>query len=804
MKHALDIIVLRAKRSWLVMLALSAFATGLGAVWWHFDWLEISDDERAAYDDGVKKFTGKDWFPWGRVKPTDDVLVVAIDDKTFTDVARSPGFRLEYGTWPYDRRIYADAFDYVHGCGAKLVLFDAFMDDPKGDGSGDLALAQLVTERRLPFYLGVNLSAAAQPLPKVDAPVNHRGPVPPPPPPEPAPTTPGADEEFPSDEFPEDAPPSGADAGAADAARRAEAVAAAAQRMVFPVEFQGGLSPPEIEGEDIVDEANKKTGKKQPKHPSPPIAGIAAAASGLGLVISEEDEDGKLRKTRFAYTDGTNTYVTLPVAAAADVLGADKLVLEPGKLTLGSRSLRIDADGSAWIDYGGTLKERYPSISLVDVLKLRERKQGCDRFKDKYVFVGAYATGTGDSKATPLESSVPGVAKQLAVFDNLVHGQFITDAPLWASLLFTFLVCLFSVALVLVVRNVFVDIGWPVLLWAGFFLVTGSVLTLTKVHVLSALPSFAGTIASVLATAWERLFAGRERERLKEMFQAYMESGLVERMVEGDELPKLDGEVMEVTAFFSDIRGFSSFSERFRNDPKGLMRLLNRYLSTVTPTLTQEGACIDKYIGDAVVALFGAPVRHEDHAVRACRAALAAQAVVGALRDELKKEGLPDVYTRMGLNTDTLLVGNIGSEQLLDYTAIGDGMNLAARLEGANKHYGTLILMGENTFQAAKHAVVAREVDMVRVAGKHLATRIYELVGLQGQVAAPQLELLKLYAEALALYRVRRFAEAKDVLTRALDLKADDGPSLHLVERCAAFLRSPPPPEWDGVSDLEK
>ncbi len=788
------------------MLALASFATTLGAVWWHFDWLEISDDERAAYDDGIKKFTGKDWFPWGKVKRSDDVLVVAIDDKTFTDVAQSPGFRMEYGTWPYDRRIYADAFDYVHSCGAKLVLFDAFMDDPKGDGSGDLALAQAITDRKLPFYLGVNLSAAALPLPKVDAPVNHLGPLPPltPAPSPAAPAAPGAEEEFPSEEFPEEGVPAAVDAGTANAEAAAQALLAATQRMVFPVEFRGGLEAPAIEGEDVVDLAGQKTGQKQPKHPSPPVGAIGAASAGLGLVISEEDEDGKLRKTRFAYTDGTNTYVTLPVAAAADVLGAESLVLEPGKLTLGKRTLGIDRDGSAWIDYGGTLKERYRSISLVNVLKLRERKEGCDVFKGKYVFVGAYATGTGDSKATPLESSVPGVAKQLAVFDNLVHGQFITDAPFWVSLLFTFLVCLFSVALVLVVRNVFVDIGWPVLLWAGFFLVTGSVLALTKVHVLSALPSFAGTIASVLATAWERLFAGKERERMKEMFQAYMETGLVERMVEGDELPKLDGEEMEVTAFFSDIRGFSSFSERFRSEPKGLMRLLNRYLSTVTPTLTKEGACIDKYIGDAVVALFGAPVRHEDHALRACRAALQAQAAVATLRDELKKEGLPDVYTRMGLNTDRLLVGNIGSEQLLDYTAIGDGMNLAARLEAANKHYGTLILMGENTYLAAKDAIVAREVDLVRVAGKHLASRIYELVGLQGAVPAARLEVLELYADALALYRVRRFAEAKDVLVKALELQADDGPSLHLVERCVAFLQSPPPADWDGVSDLEK
>jgi adenylate cyclase len=267
---------------------------------------------------------------------------------------------------------------------------------------------------------------------------------------------------------------------------------------------------------------------------------------------------------------------------------------------------------------------------------------------------------------------------------------------------------------------------------------------------------------------------------------------------------------MEITAFFSDIKGFSTFSETFRDDPRGLMKLLNRYLSTVTPVLTAEGACIDKYIGDAVVALFGAPVRYSDHALRACRGALAVQAALGRLRSELKAEGLPDVYTRVGLNTDQMLVGNIGSEQLMDYTAIGDGMNLAARLEGANKQFGTLILMGENTYLAVREHVVAREVDVVRVAGKHLSTRIYELLGLKapqgtvGAVSRQKLEVVSLYGRALQHYRTRAFDLARDQLIRAAMLDPTDGPSHTLLLRCEEYLVAPPPVAWDGVTELEK
>ncbi|GMU58649.1 MAG: hypothetical protein AMXMBFR34_04120 [Myxococcaceae bacterium] len=816
MRKALELITLRFRRTWPVMLGLALFATALGYVWYHFDLLELSDDERNAYDDGVKKFTGKSWFPWGKVPRTDDILVVAIDDKTFIDVKTNPQWVLRYGAWPYDRVIYADVFEYLKDAGAKLIVFDATIDESKPDPTGDIALGQTVKDKGIPLYVGFNVIPKVDPLPRVTA-VNHPAVTPTP---EPAAADAGdaaasadagaveefpAEEEFPTEEeFPSEGESASGDAPKVeDPAKKAARLERVATLYAFPVETRGGLELPKLAPVPTFDETGQPSGEL-PVYPVPAIEPLLDSVSGWGLVLLEEDEDGKMRQTRFAYTDGANTYVTLPVAAAADALGADRVILEPGKLTIGSRVIPINADGSAWIDYGGPLAARYRSISLIDVLRARNRPELASLFKDKYVFVGGFALGTGDVKATPLETQTPGVAKQLAVFEGLMRRGFITDAPLWLSILFTFFVCFFSVALVLIVRNVFVDIGWPVLLYAGFFVVTGSVLVLTKVHLLSAMPGFAGTVASVLATAWDRLFASQERERLKEMFKSYMETDLVDRMVEGRELPKLDGDLMRVTAFFSDIKGFSTFSEALKTDPKRLMKLLNRYLSTVTPALTAEGACIDKYIGDAVVALFGAPVTYDDHALRACRGALNVQQALTTLRAELAKEGLPDVYTRVGLNTDTMLVGNIGSDQLLDYTAIGDGMNLAARLEATNKHYDTLILMGENTYLEVKGQVVAREVDAVRVAGKHQVTRIYELLGLKGEVDARTLKVVQHYERALAMYRDRRFEPAAVELKLALTEAPGDGPSRVLLKRCEHHQTSPPPPDWDGATSLEK
>jgi adenylate cyclase len=204
------------------------------------------------------------------------------------------------------------------------------------------------------------------------------------------------------------------------------------------------------------------------------------------------------------------------------------------------------------------------------------------------------------------------------------------------------------------------------------------------------------------------------------------------------------------------------------------------------------------------VALFGAPVQTPTHALQACKGALEVQRVLAELRKEFAAEGLPDIYTRIGINTDTLLVGNIGSDDLLDYTAIGDGMNLAARLEAANKNYDTLILIGQNTYDVVKADVVAREVDTVKVAGKTISTRIYELVGLPGEVTTDTLAALDAYALALALYRNRRFAEAQNAFDRVLALRPSDGPSKTLKSRCFQFSLNPPPPDWDGSVALEK
>lgn len=813
-----QIVRLRLRRNLAVLFGISLGATLFALAWWEYDVLGIHGQELGAYDTGLDTFTGKAWFPLGRRQQSKDIVIVAIDDTTLEKVSANSGLRLQYGAWPYSRNVWAHTFSYLAQRGARAVVFDAVVDEPHPDEAGDGFMAQVAREAGIPVYLGFNVVADRPALPQVEAKNLRSLPPPPKPPEKPAPKA-AAPEELPAEEtFPEeesfpdeDAPKSAEKSAAQKGPTEEELLRGAAQALAFPVETKGGLVP------EVFEPTVDREGQEHVRHPKPPLPALWGAMHGFGVVEAETDDDGKMRRTRFVHSDGKNTYASLPVAVAADLLGAEKVVWEPGALRLGKHTVPINADGTAEIDYGGTVFERYRTIPLFDLVddywrgeNQKEKQQPLawkipnEVFGGKIVFIAGFSLGTGDQKPTPFDRLSPGVAKQAAELENILEGRFITYAPFWVSLLLAFCIAFLSVSLIVVVQSPIADLGWPLVCFFLFFGVTGSILVATDLHVLSAMPSLAGTFASVATTAYNNFLARKDRARMRDLFKPFMEADLVDIMVEQPDLPQVGGENQNVTAFFSDIEGFSSVSEAYRETPKALLNLLNRYLSRVTPLITAEGACIDKYIGDAVVAIFGAPIVYQDHPVRACRAALAVVDAVARLNRELAAEGLPALKTRVGLNTATMLVGNIGSHQLLDFTAIGDGMNLAARLEAANKAYGTRILIGAGTWERVSGQVEARELDLVRVAGKKIAVPIYELLAMKGALSPYKAKVAASYAEGLTLYRSRQFAEAKARFMAALSVDQTDGPSLTMATRCNEFLIHPPPEDWDGATDLAK
>ena len=285
-------------------------------------------------------------------------------------------------------------------------------------------------------------------------------------------------------------------------------------------------------------------------------------------------------------------------------------------------------------------------------------------------------------------------------------------------------------------------------------------------------------------------------------FQKYVPADLVRSLLLSKQVARLGGELRTLTIFFSDIADFTTIAEQL--SPHELVRHLGEYLGAMSGEVGAAGGTVDKYVGDAIMAFWGAPIPNERHALAACTAALRCQAVLRELRSRWQEAGKPTLATRIGLNTGEVVVGNIGSEMRLNYTVIGDAVNVASRLEGLNKFYGTEILVSESTFLAAGLEVVARPLDLVSVKGKRQAFLAYELLGLRGGVAPDVEDMVKSYAEALDRYRHRDWDEAIRRFGDVLRLRPDDLPSQCMIARCRSYKEKSPPAEWDAVNRLSE
>ncbi len=283
-------------------------------------------------------------------------------------------------------------------------------------------------------------------------------------------------------------------------------------------------------------------------------------------------------------------------------------------------------------------------------------------------------------------------------------------------------------------------------------------------------------------------------------FGKYLPVDLVRGLLDSGQEARLGGERRELTIAFTDIAGFTSTAEGLTSDQ--LVGHLGDYLAAVSRAVTDSGGTVDKYIGDAVMAFWGAPVPRPDHAAAACVAAVRCQQRLAELRPGWEAAGRPPFHTRYGVHTGEVTVGNIGSPARMNYTVIGDAVNLASRLESLNKHYGTSALVSGETLRAAGGVVAARVVDVVAVAGRGEAVTVYELLGLASEAGAAEAELIGLSADALAAFRARRWDETLTLLDSIHRLRPDDGPARVLAERCRRFLAWPPPDDWDGVNRM--
>jgi adenylate cyclase len=300
----------------------------------------------------------------------------------------------------------------------------------------------------------------------------------------------------------------------------------------------------------------------------------------------------------------------------------------------------------------------------------------------------------------------------------------------------------------------------------------------------------------IAITFYKYLTEERKKKHLKSTFSKYVSPSIVDEILKDPENIQLGGRKQRMSVFFSDVRGFTTISEKL--DPQVLSSVLNEYLTPMTNIVFENKGTLDKYMGDAVMAFFGAPIFFQDHAKYACRCAIQSIVKLKEIQEQFKARNLPTIDIGIGVNTGDMSVGNMGSDTVRSYTVMGDAVNLGSRLEGINKEYGTRIIISEFTHEDVKDSFTTREVDWVRVKGKYKPVKIFELI-CEGAASNEKQQVLKLYNEGYRLYRERNFDDAREYFKQALVVDPIDPVSGLYIERCEEYKQEPPPQDWDGV-----
>jgi adenylate cyclase len=721
--------------------------------------------------------------------PDSRIVVIDIDQKA----------QEVLGRWPFSRAYFAKMLDILHGDGASVVAFDITFSKPDQTAAPVRALAARLEKRR-------QIGEATDP--KL------------------------------ADEVRQLASEYDADAQFAKSIRDFGPVILGNYFLFTPADLEG------------VSEASLQTYADQiaffaypPAHPLRPQfekqdklrlmeilslanlvprgaeANLDALTSGLGGDTSwtgffnfPPDADGVVRRATLFLPYGRSknptewdVYPSLDIMAARALMGTDaqdtNLFYGPtgfARIDFGSKlSVRLDDVGQMLINYQGPLGT-FRHYSIADVL---HKIPPPGTFEGKLVLVGATATGIGDLRATPYGGNIyPGVEIHANAIDNLLNDRFIKrDAR--TTLMDALLIITFGIPL-----GIWMALVQPRWMWFGAALLIPLVAVdygafLRGWWLNFTIPAMTLTGNVLLVSLYRALVEEKEKRKVRAMFGQYLSPEVIRRLLVNPQL--VEPKKTDITVMFSDIRGFTSISEKM--DAQELALFLNQYLSDMTRIVFSYQGTLDKYIGDAVMALWGAPFEEAGHATRACNAALEMMKRVREMHKEWEAQGKPSLEIGIGLNTGVASVGKMGSELRSGYTALGDAVNLSSRLEGLNKDYGTHIIVNETTYHAAKgDGFVFRELDLLRVKGKLQPVTIYQLMGRQADFAANGSadELCaqqELFARGRELYRDRQWRAAQDAFLDFLGKWPKDGPSRVYVERCQEYIAAEPSANWDGV-----
>lgn len=545
-----------------------------------------------------------------------------------------------------------------------------------------------------------------------------------------------------------------------------------------------------------------------------PFNGLYENARSVGVVEFSPDSDGTYRRTRLFRDYLGEFFPVLSTAPLMDRLKINKIHESANHrmLYLDDLAIPLDRKGNYQVNFYKHFETFSIGSVLASIEQLRRgnlealytdpRYVNPEMFANKTIFVGTSAVGLEDMKATPMESRWPGVFLHASITSNIINQDFIYQIDAFSVVLSMLLLALLTMMLAINQTSILLQTGYPLVL-AGLIVIAGIALQAYQSLQWDLIPPLLSILSTwLLISGYLSATEGREKRRVRSMLSQYVSPAALNMVLDNYE-KQAEAEIgkeEEMTVVFSDIRGFTTISESLT--PAEVVRLLNIHLDAMTQVTFDHGGTMDKFIGDATMAFWGAPLPDPDHALHATQAMIHMTRKLEEVNTKLIEQHLKPIAIGVGGNTGKVILGNIGSSQKLDYTVIGDAVNLGSRLEGLTKQYGLKLLISEFTREKIYQQIPCALIDQVRVKGKNKPVKIYlPLADLNDDNLADMFKLVETCNQAFYAYHAQDFTSAQ-----ALFAQLPDDPFEHFkelyAERCQTYLATPPPQDWDGVFTL--
>ncbi|GAB4173054.1 MAG: adenylate/guanylate cyclase domain-containing protein [Calditrichia bacterium] len=529
----------------------------------------------------------------------------------------------------------------------------------------------------------------------------------------------------------------------------------------------------------------------------PEFPQLASASKSVGHVGMDPDRDGVLRSIYPFYRFNDLAFPGFSLSIINHILNIDSVQIHDSRIQLYSggvlkSSIPFNKAGKYNVLFHGP----YQSFRYISFYDVMTQRIDLSYFRNKIVLIGTSLPALFDLRSVPVQQQFPGVEIHANVIYDILNNLHVNTLP-WYGKYLIILVLTFVVALLVGVLRPLQSIIITLALVVAYFISMVFIFSnfLIWIPFFSILLSI--IILIILDFSYKYLTEEKNKKIIKDIFSHYVSKNVAEVLLEKPDLVKLGGEKKNCTVLFSDIENFTNLSEKL--EPEFLVQIINEYHSEMTELVFLNNGFLDKYEGDAIMAVYGAPVDIGNHALMACKTAIQMNKRLKMLQSKWAKENKPVLKCRIGVNSGPMIVGNMGSKERFDYTVMGDAVNLGARLESANKNYGSRILIGEKTYEMAKDEIIARKLDLIQVKGRMKPTFVYQLLELKPNDSEELQLRVALFEKGFELYLQRKWDLAIQYFQKLLESVPSDFQARVFLQRCQYFKEFPPSEDWNGV-----